>query len=197
MWRMVKNVAALHSALTSSLCILCNNSNLQLGTILWFHQKHVAWSLATIARIHWCTLGRCSPAPRPIVWADKTLTFNVQFYECRASADHGAAPPAQLSSLPGRYQYRRDEEGQYSVDILHGWKLNVYSLKWLSIKRGYFQLITFPKLHTEASQHFTVHPRCPCPAQGTALGRCCGNIEKIFSVSSCSWPGHIGVDSAW
>ena len=41
----------------SSLCILCNNSNLQLGTILWFHQKHVAWSLATIARIHWCTLG--------------------------------------------------------------------------------------------------------------------------------------------
>ena len=51
MWRMVKNVAALHSALTSSLCILCNNSNLQLGTILWFHQKHVAWSLATIARI--------------------------------------------------------------------------------------------------------------------------------------------------
>ena len=73
MWRMVKNVAALHSALTSSLCILCNNSNLQLGTILWFHQKHVAWTLATIARIAEYTdvqLGAaspCSPAPRLIV----------------------------------------------------------------------------------------------------------------------------------
>ena len=93
--------------LASSLCILCNNFNLQLGTILWFHQKHVAWSLATIARIQWCfTLHPSSLSEQIKLWHSM---FN--FTRGEPQPIRGPAP-AQLSSLPGRYQYCRDEESQ-------------------------------------------------------------------------------------
>ena len=94
--------------LASSLCILCNNFNLQLGTILWFHQKHVAWSLATIARIQWCfTLHPSSLSEQIKLWHSM---FNFTRGEPQPITGPARAP--QLSSLPGRYQYCRDEECQ-------------------------------------------------------------------------------------
>ena len=91
----------------TTFCILCNNFNLQLGTILWFHQKHVAWSLATIARIQWCfTLHPSSLSEQIKLWHSM---FN--FTRGEPQPIRGPAP-AQLSSLPGRYQYCRDEECQ-------------------------------------------------------------------------------------